>query len=297
MRAASRSASRRSPPARSAGTRSYCSSYSWTSASTSASAASSTAWASSVLPYPFTETPRRSCASTLSPSVTATWRMLSPNRATESRCSSCHPHAARVHAARRRTTEGSLQCPTTVFRRIPIRVCMNPSSRSPCADWFRFMKSMSISDQGSSRLNCVCRWRIGLRSADSPAIHIFAGENVCIQITSPTHESAAFASRQTRRIDSGDRTTPRSRTRTGTSSAPSSAPATSRACASTAAMTASPYISCVPATNQTSSSASGFTTRLSSRPARRGTGAPARAGVLRRRPRRDAWRRFRAGRR
>jgi hypothetical protein len=36
-----------------------------------------------------------------------------------------------------------------------IRVPMNPNSRPPWADWFRFMKSMSIDDQGMSRLNCV----------------------------------------------------------------------------------------------------------------------------------------------
>ena len=63
---------------------------------------------------------------------------------------------------------------------------MNPNSRSPWADWFRFMKSMSISDQGSSRLNCVCRCSSGFCSAPRPPIHIFAGENVCIQAITPT---------------------------------------------------------------------------------------------------------------
>ena len=84
---------------------------------------------------------------------------------------------------------------------------MKPNSRSPCADWFRFMKSMSISAQGRSRLNCVWRWRSGFCSDASPAIHIFAGENVCIQATTPTQASAAFASRQTSRIDSAFLTT------------------------------------------------------------------------------------------
>ena len=45
---------------------------------------------------------------------------------------------------------------------------MNPNSRSPCADWFRFMKSMSISAHGRSRLNCVWRWSSGFCSALEP---------------------------------------------------------------------------------------------------------------------------------
>ena len=49
---------------------------------------------------------------------------------------------------------------------------------------------------------CVCRWRSGFCSAVSPPIHIFAGENVCIHAITPTHASAAFASRHSRRIDS-----------------------------------------------------------------------------------------------
>ena len=62
---------------------------------------------------------------------------------------------------------------------------MNPNSRSPCADWFRFMKSMSMELHGRSRLNCVCRWANGFCSDVSPRIHIFAGEKVCIQAMSP----------------------------------------------------------------------------------------------------------------
>ena len=41
------------------------------------------------------------------------------------------------------------------FKRM--RLPMKPNSRSPCADWFRFMKSMSMVDQGISWLNWVCR--------------------------------------------------------------------------------------------------------------------------------------------
>ena len=73
-------------------------------------------------------------------------------------------------------------------------MCAN--SRSPCAAWLRFMKSMSISPHGRSRLNCVCRWSSGLRSAWSPAIHIFAGLKVCIHAITPTQSSAAEAATQ-----------------------------------------------------------------------------------------------------
>jgi hypothetical protein len=53
---------------------------------------------------------------------------------------------------------------------------------------------MSIVDQGSSRLNCVCRWSKGLFSLRNPPIHIFAGEKVCIQAISPTQLFAWLAS-------------------------------------------------------------------------------------------------------
>ena len=51
------------------------------------------------------------------------------------------------------------------------------------------MKSMSISAHGRSRLYCVWRWTRGLRRSVSPAIHILAGENVCIQAMTPTQAS------------------------------------------------------------------------------------------------------------
>ena len=52
---------------------------------------------------------------------------------------------------------------------------------------------MSMLSQGMSRLNCVCRWANGFCSVFSPAIHIFAGENVCIHVTMPTQFLSAFA--------------------------------------------------------------------------------------------------------
>jgi hypothetical protein len=84
-------------------------------------AVAATSSTSSVTPYVLTETPNRSCASTLSPSVTATSRMLSPNRARRSECSSVYPIAARAQAPIRRVTRGSETCPATVFRGTPSR--------------------------------------------------------------------------------------------------------------------------------------------------------------------------------
>ena len=64
------------------------------------------------------------------------------------------PRARRSGPARRSRswTRASLQWPTTTLRSSRIRAAMNPNSRSPCAAWLRFMKSMSIAAQGISRL-------------------------------------------------------------------------------------------------------------------------------------------------
>src|SRR6185312_12504252 len=90
----------------------------------------------------------------------------------------------------------------TVLRVTPRRDWMYPNSRSPWAAWFRFMKSMSISAQGSTSLAWVCSCNRGLRSASMPAIHIFAGENVCIQAINPMQSSSLLASSAMRRIAS-----------------------------------------------------------------------------------------------
>ena len=73
---------------------------------------------------------------------------------------------------------------------------------------------MSISNQGSDTLAWVCRCSRGLRSASRSAIHILAGENVCIQATTPMHWSDAVASRQARRIASAVVSTGRQTSRT-----------------------------------------------------------------------------------
>ncbi len=77
---------------------------------------------------------------------------------------------------------------------------MYPNSRSPCAAWLRFMKSMSMVAQGSAALACVCRCSSGLRSASSPVIHILAGEKVCIQAMTPRQSSSLLASSIIRRM-------------------------------------------------------------------------------------------------
>ena len=107
--------------------------------------------------------------------------------------------AAARRAPRRRPARrppGPASAPTPSCGRCRSRVSMCANSRSPCAAWLRFMKSMSISPHGRSRLNCVCRWRRGLRSAWRPAIHILAGLKVCIHAITPTQSSAADAATQ-----------------------------------------------------------------------------------------------------
>ena len=206
----------------------------------------------SFTPKPLTEKPSRACASTLSPSVTATSRMLSPNRAIRSWWASYQPTAARAHDPSRAATAGSCQCPTTVLRLRRRRVWMNANSRSPCADWFRFMKSMSIDDHGRSRLNCVWRWTSGVRRSVSPAIHILAGENVCIHAMTPTQAGLPSASRSSAAIPSAVLTTGLGTTRTGIAAWPSRPLAIARACSFTRSRTSGPYRCWLPVTNHSS---------------------------------------------
>jgi hypothetical protein len=95
------------------------------------------------------------------------------------------------------------------------------------------MKSMSITSHGIDRLNWVWRWRSGRLRTSSPEIHILAGENVCIQATTPTHAGAAFASRQSARIPSASVTTDFVTTRTGIAGESSRAAAMRATCSAT----------------------------------------------------------------
>ena len=61
----------------------------------------------------------------------------------------------------------------------------------------------------------VCRCSSGFCSASSPAIHIFAGEKVCIQAITPTHSGALLASSIWRWIDAASSSTGFQTTRTG----------------------------------------------------------------------------------
>ncbi len=70
----------------------------------------------------FTETPKRSSASVLSPSVTATLRMLSPNRASRSSCVAAQPAHARTQVSMDAVTAGFDTWPATVLRAAPSRV-------------------------------------------------------------------------------------------------------------------------------------------------------------------------------
>ena len=117
---------------------------------------------------------------------------------------------------------------------------MNPNSRSPWAAWFRFMKSMSMSAHGISRLYWVWRCRNGFASSSSPAIHILAGLNVCIQVISPTQLGSRLASAASRRMPSASVRTGLTTTRTGIVGASSSAPAIWLACWATCSSVSGP---------------------------------------------------------
>ncbi len=166
--------------------------------------------------------------------------MLSPKRAILPVCQSCFAQAARDQAPIRSWTSDSDQCPTTTLRSSRIRAAMNPNSRSPWAAWLRFMKSMSIVSHGIARWYWVWRCRSGRWRTSSPAIHIFAGENVCIQTISPTQVGDALASWHRARMLAESVTTGFATTRTGTEADASSAAATTSACSATASMASGP---------------------------------------------------------
>ena len=92
---------------------------------------------------------------------------------------------------------------------------------------------MSISAHGRSRLYCVWRWTSGLRRSVRPAIHILAGENVCIQAMTPTQSGALSASRRTAAMPSGVVTTGLATIETGIAADSSRHAAIARACSST----------------------------------------------------------------
>ncbi len=80
-----------------------------------------------------------------------------------------------------------------------------------------------------------------MSSAISPAIHILAGEKVCIHVMTPTQDGATLASRQTASIASGLLTTGLATIRTGTDSAASNPAAICAECSATVCRTSSPY--------------------------------------------------------
>ena len=92
---------------------------------------------------------------------------------------------------------------------------------------------MSMSAHGKARLCWVCRCSSGFCRADRPPIHIFAGENVCIQVMTPTQSSSAFASRHARRMASGVVSTGRPVTWTGIASEPERLATTREDCSAT----------------------------------------------------------------
>ena len=111
---------------------------------------------------------------------------------------------------------------------------------------------MSMLDQGSDRLYWVCRCSTGRSRALSPAIHILAGEKVCIHTITPAQVSEELASRHSRRIDSASVSTGFHTIRSGISAASSRRSAICRDWWATCASVSSPYRCWLPVRNQTS---------------------------------------------
>ena len=108
-----------------------------------------------------------------------------------------------------------------------MRVWMNPASRSPCAAWFRFMKSMSMRSHGRSRLNCVCRWHERLLQRASVRRSTSSTARTCASTGSGRRSSASpLAASSVARISSGVVSRALKTTGSGTCFDPSSALAT-----------------------------------------------------------------------
>ena len=91
---------------------------------------------------------------------------------------------------------GSLQCPATVLSRRPILVCMNPSSRSPCADWFQVHERHVELRPGELSVELSVQMQDGLaEQGQSGDPRLRRRKGVHPKKKGPTHVSAAFASR------------------------------------------------------------------------------------------------------
>src|SRR5690349_12106245 len=100
---------------------------------------------------------------------------------------------------------------------------------------------MSMVDHGISRLYCVCKCMNGFLRRLKPAIHILAGEKVCIQVINPTQFFVEFASRHNSRIASGVVSTGLKTTCAGTCVDAPKAAAISRECSATVSKVFGPY--------------------------------------------------------
>ncbi len=99
---------------------------------------------------------------------------------------------------------------------------------------------MSMSAQGSDRLACVCRCSNGVFNASRPAIHILAGEKVCIQAISPMHCGSTFAAVTTRWMATGSVSTGFHSTGAGRPAVAFSVSTSARDCCSTRASVSGP---------------------------------------------------------
>ncbi|MNI68874.1 hypothetical protein D3C73_1245930 [compost metagenome] len=112
------------------------------------------------------------------------------------------------------------------------------------------MKSMSIDSQGMSRLNCVWKCKSGFCNCDSPLIHIFAGEKVCIQVMTPAQDSSPLASSNSLYISSGVVTIGLNTIGYEKTGSFDSCSAIMRECSATSSNVSGPYKCWLPVTNQ-----------------------------------------------
>ncbi len=111
---------------------------------------------------------------------------------------------------------------------------------------------MSMLCHGISRWCCVLSCSRGLPSASRPRIHIFAGENVCIQVTTPMQASLAVASTMKRLTASEDFSVGLRMSLTGMAPLALRASTIPTDWAATWRNVSSPYRSCDPTPNQIS---------------------------------------------
>ena len=154
--------------------------------------------------------------------------MLSPKRAIFTPCASCQAHAARVHAPRLALHVGVLPVPDDHLALQPHAAADEPEFA------VAVRRLVQVHEIHVDRRPTGCRdctacadARTASASARSPAIHILAGENVCIHVISPSTSLGGIGLEHEPWISSGVVSTGLKTTRTGSDGALSRAHAIS----------------------------------------------------------------------